>query len=416
MSYDVGTTLENVGNLMINYLPDATQVFADAGTASKLVRKDIKWEGDHIEFSLEMLPTVSGAFLEDGGATPTPNKPTFQWAKVYRKFLVVTAQMTVGHLKSASTSEKAARSAAETHIRSAMWLATQMRDFFFFGSGNGAVATLGSDVSGTTWTATDARMLRENQTYEVRDAADITTLHGYVTIASNGIARAPSGGEVVVTSDAALPSAAAQGDYLVWPGALNRAYTGLLSMVDDGTGQFQGVNISNFPRYSSPVHDNGGTNRSLTAELFYDALATSAQESGDANLDSARGRKRVALASVWTAVKFSQLYQNVLRVSPDSKQVGLAPASIVTPFGEVSLQASRNNPYNKLICPDTSELYLAKQAELEWQPGTVKGIWNRERGNLKYTADLLEIGDFFIKNRNSSFRIDDLSEDMKSAY
>lgn len=405
-----GVSIDTLGMLMTEYIPGVTETLNNEVLLRRKARDDYKWEGDKIEFHVHTARNIGLGYVEDGGALPVANKQDYVKAEAYRKFLVGSVQATDGALATAATSKRAARDTATSELRGMMEGMAKYENFMGYRDGTGTVGLVGTDVSGTTWGATDARLIWDKQTYEIRDADAIGTQHGTVTISS--VARAlDTNDQFAVTSTAALPAAAAATDFIVWPNAVNRAITGLQSMIND-SGTFQNINTTTYPRYTSPIISNGGTAQSLDPTLFRQMLAMIVQESG-----KAPGRSISVLTNIWESIETEELYESELRITPDTKTGGMAIAKFQSSLGTIEIEPDADAPYGEMFFVDFSQIYRAVQKELDWRrDGKGGGIFKRSDQSTVYRASAIEICEYFIKQRNRCGRIKDLSETVTTAY
>jgi hypothetical protein len=207
----------------------------------------------------------------------------------------------------------------------------------------------------------------------------------------------------------------AQGDYITWNSgnlsAYGKAWTGLDKLIDDATGTFQSVNVTTYPRYTSPVLDNGGSARPLTPTLFRQMLAMIKQESGQ---DA--GRDIVVLTSLWDGINVEELYEGEVRITPDTSTVGLVMPTFQTVLGRVKVMTDPDTPYGKMYFIDRNEISRAVQAELDWRKSDGGGIFERSNNFLGYFANAVEISELFMDQRNRCGKIEDLKQTIKSAY
>lgn len=406
-----GASIDDLGTLMIDYLPDVTETLNNVVTLRSLVKNDYKWEGKNIQFFIHVARNHAVGNIQDGGAFPVPDKQDYVEAKAYRRFLVGSVQCTDGSLATAATSKRAARDTATSELRGMMEGLAKYENFMAYRNGTGVVGRLGTDITGTTIGVTDARLLWDGQTYEIRDASDISTLHGYMTVSRVERARDANGdAQVVIT--ASLPSGAAATDYIVWPGALNNAITGLDSLIDDAATTFQNINTTTYPRYTSPVQDNSGTNRLIDPNLFRRQLAMIKQESGDMK----KSINMKVFTTVWESIETEELYESQLRIEPDTKTAGLSVARFASSLGNIDIIPDADAPYNKMFFADTSKIYRAVQKELDWRRNGDGSIFTKSSQNAVWRAEALEICEYFIKERNTSGKIEDLLETISTSY
>lgn len=403
-----GVSIDTFGANFVDYLPGVIETLNNKVVLRRLARKDYKWQGSNISFFVHTARNHGIGNIEDGSTLPTADKQDYVEAKAYRKFLAGSVQITDGALANAADTTRAARDVVTSELRGMMEGMAKYENFMGYRDGTGTVGLVGTDVTGTTWGATDARLIWDGQTYEIRDAAAIATLHGTVTITSTARAL-DANDQFAITSAAALPSGAAATDFIVWPGAVNRTITGLEKMIDDTATTFQNVNVSTYPRYSSVVLDNSGTNRVLTPTLFRQMLAAIQQESG-----SPAGKLTV-LTNTWQAIEVEELYESELRLTPADKVVGMAVSSFQTSFGKVDIVVDPDAPFNKMFFVDFSQIFRAVQKELDWRYQG-RSIFTTNQSSAVHNATALEVCEYFIKQRNRCGVIKDLSETAVTAY
>jgi hypothetical protein len=406
-----GVGIDDFGASFIDYLPGVTETLNNTVLLRRLARNDHKWEGKNISFFVHTARNHGLGNVSDGGALPVADKQDYVEAKAFRKFLVGSVQITDGALANAATSKRAARDVVTSELRGMMESMAKYENFMGYRDGTGTVAALAGTTSGgdTTVGVSDARLLWDGQTYEVRDAADITTLHGTTTVTRTVRALDAEGNPSYVGT--ALPAGVAVTDFLVWPGAVNRAITGLDKLIDDASTTFQNISTTTYPRYTSPVLDNSGTARPLSPTLFRQMLAMIRQESGQ---DMSKQVK--VLTNHWQAIEMEELYESELRITPDTKTVGLSAATFASSFGQITVVPDHDAPFNKMFFVDFSEIYRAVQKELDWRRNKGGGIFNKSDASTVYLANAIEICEYFIKQRNRCGKIEDLSETAKTAY
>jgi len=413
-----GVNISNVGLAFTRYLDGVIESLNQESKARTLVKQEDRWTGDHIETRLHTARNHAVRYTEDGGAFPTADKEDYVPVKSYRKFAVGSIQLTDGVMAAAAGNKNVARDVITSEVKGMMNNILKFENGMFFRDGTGAVAQfVETDPSSQTVTEVDdARMLWDGATYDVYDNSNLSsapTLHGTGTVTSTSASLTASGNPSV-TFDAALPAGlahGASGDYLVWSGSVNRAISGLDLLIDDAASTFQNVNCSTYPRYTSHVLDNSGTNRDLTPNLFRQMLAGIRQKSG--NERPAQGI--TCLTNSWQSINVEELYEGELRLTPETKTAGLAVAAFQTALGRVEVVTDSDALYNKMFFCDFSKIYRSVQKKLSWrrQGGSIfkrsdtAGIW---------TATAIEIAELYIKERHTSGKIEDLTESKTTPY
>jgi hypothetical protein len=405
--------IDDFGALFVKYLPGVIESLNNSCPARQIPMGDVKWEGDYLQKTVHVKRNVGITMTTDGGALPTSGKQSYVPAKAYRKFLVGSVRVSDGLLATAATTANAAISATESELTGLLDNMKKLENFFWTRDGTGMVANVGTDATassaGDTFTVDDARGLWDGQDYEIRNGATITTASFQV----RSTARTPTAaGEFTVTTEGSVSSTAGYDIY--WKtgsaSAYGRAITGLDKLIDDASGTFQGVNVTTYPRYTSPVLGNGGTARPMTPSLFRQMLAMIRQESG-----SDASSSLVVLTSNWDMVNFEELYEGELRLAPTDKVAGLDIPTFQSSFGKFSVQTDPDSPYGKMFFIDRSQVTYARQKELSWRGGD-KGIFMRDDNSLGWSATALSIGELFIEDRRRCGKIEDLKFNAKTAY
>ena len=411
-----GVTVDNANLTFISYLDGVVETLNQESKSRNLIKQNNDWTGTHIEFRINSARNPALGYMEDGGAFPAADKMDYQTAKVFRKFVGGSIQITDGAMANASKGKNVVKSVVDSEVDGLMKGLLKVENGMFFRNGDGTVATVKTGTTGTTLLVDDARMLWDKGTFAVYNST-LATNRGTLTVSKTASARTAAG-YATVTTTATVPSGTTDTDKLVWQGtnmpasSLNRAITGLDKLVDDAATTFQNINVDTYPRYSSLVLDNSGTNRSLEPNLFRAMLAGIAQKSGSER--PSQGLK--VLCSTWQAINVEELYEGEMRVTPDTKTVGMAVASFQTALGRVDIMTDPDAPYNKMFFIDPSKIYRGTQKKLHWRKEEGGGIFKRSDTAGVYTATALEIADLYIKERTTSGKIEDLSETISTSY
>lgn len=399
-----GVSISDFNASFIDYLPGVVETLNDTVIVRKLARKDHKWEGANISFFVHTARNHALGYVEDGGAFPTPDKQDYVEAKAYRRFLVGSVQITDGALANAATSKRSAIDVTTSELRGMINGLGTFEGFMAYRNGDGTVGTISATSATTTLYMDDARLMWDGATYQEYNAG-LTVNHGNFTVTST--ARALSSGSSVVTVDA-VPDGTTGGK-IVWNGSLNRAVTGLDKMIDDTSTTFQNVNTATYPRYTSPVLGNSGTERPLTPNLFRQMLSVISQEAG------VKPPSMTCLTNRWLGIETEELYEPELRITPDTKTAGISIASFQSSCGRVNIVTDALAPLNKMFFVDFSQIFRAVQKELDWRRQGGE-IFLRSDVSAAWKATAIEICEYFIKQRNRCGKITDLAETEGTAY
>lgn len=425
----VGVNIPNVGLMFTRYLDRVDDTMNHASRSRQLVNKEDKWTGSHNEWRVHTRRGGAFNWSEDGGSFPAAKKQGYKPAKSYRKFLHAKIQLTNGVMAACQKSKSVAKDVITSEVEGIMRDILKGENGMFFRDGTGAVCQIegaagtqgGNPSSTTTIDVDDARMLWEDQEYDVYDnstfSAFTATKHGTVTVST--VTEAPrANGTFQVTftgnTPAGLVASAATddvGDYLVWKDSYGRVPTGLDLLVDDAATTFQNIDVSANPRYASLVLGNSGTKRALTPGLFRKMLAGLSQKTGQ---DNPSGGLTV-LCDSWQAINVEELYEGELRLTPETKKAGIAVASFQSSLGKIDILTDTDALHNKMFFVDFSKIYRRVQKKLGWikQGGE---IFMRSDDAAFHTAVAEEICEYDIAERHTSGKIEDLEMDPSTAY
>lgn len=411
-----GVNVDNVGLTYVHILDGVTETLNQSSKARNLVTQNYDWRGSHLEHKLHTARSHAVKFLSDGSAFPVADKQDYLSMKIGRKMVGASIQLTDAVMATAASAPQVALDVVASETEGMMKGILKFENFFFFRDGTGAAATVTETTAAnaTTIYVNDARGLWEGATYQVYNSG---TLVGNVEIATIVSARSAANSAVVTVAANSLTLVA---NYkLYWDGVFNGttsiAMTGLEALIDDSTppsgSTFQGVTTASYPRWSSLVMDNGGTNRDLDPVLFRQALAGAFQKSGS----ESPSQGLTCIGSSWQLNNLDELYESELRVTPDSKVGGLAMPSFQSSMGKITMMADADAPYNKIFLADLGQVYRGVQKKLGWRLQNGQ-IFLRSDLAPVWTATAIEICEMYIKGRNSSARIDDLNETIKTSY
>jgi hypothetical protein len=412
-----GVSIDDFGASFIKYLPGVIKILSRTSKLRKIPLGTLKWQGEKIVKHLHVGYNMSWNSTVDGGAIKPAGRQKFVKLEATRRFHGGSVQVTDGIMANAKTSENSAVKVVESELRGLLELARRYEGYFFSRDGSGVVTTLGATVSGATITVADARAMLPGLEFEIRDAATPALIHatGKVKYVSRAL---DAQGEAVVTLENALPAAGqAQNDYIVWGtgeySSYGRAIHGLDALIDDSLSIFQGVNCAEYPRWTSPVIDNGGAAHTIVPATIWNMLAMLKQESEAFEVPGGL----LVYSNVWDGNTFAQMYENVVRVTPDSKAVGLAGGmTLKTPHGTVTVMTDPDVHYGKMLFINRKAITYLKQKELDWRKSEGGGIFQRSDKFYGFTASALEIGDLMIEERQSCGKIENLTVSPASAY
>lgn len=406
-----GVNIENSGLTFIKYQQGITETLNQEARTFKDIRQET-WRGQQIEKRLHVARSTAMSFTEDGGAFSSPDKQDYTPAKYSRRFYEASIQLTDGVMATAAQSPQVAKDVLDSEVEGMMEGALKFYNQMFFRDGTGVCATIkGGTLSGSSnILVDDARLLWEGATFDMYDSTYATN-RGTVTVSAVDSALDASTGYASVDFTAALPSGASTTDVLVWSGSLNKAIAGLDSLVDDASGTFQNVSTTTYPRYTSMVLSNSGTNRDMTPTLFRQLLAGIRQKSGNDKPSSGL----MCVSDSWLQMEFSELYEGEIRITPDTKSVGSGAVSFVSPLGAVTLESDTDCIRHKLFAVAKGELTHYVQRPLGWRMQNGQIFLRSDRAGY-HTATMLCISQVAIEKRHTSGKIEDLTDNALIAY
>lgn len=405
-----GVNVDNVGLTYLHILDGVTETLNNASRLRNKVTQDYEWRGSHLEHKLHTARNHAIKFMSDGSTFPVADKQDYVSMKVGRRIIGGSIQLTDPVMATASKSPEVAMDVVASETEGLMKGILKFENFFYTRDGTGAVGTVKTGTATTDLRIDDARAMWDGATYQVYDST-LATNRGNITVSRTASAL-DANGNAQVTLSANVPSGTTSGDKVIWDGALNIAYTGLTSLVDDSTsGTFEGVTMSSYPRWTSLVLDNSGTLRDLDPALFRQVLAGIAMKTGNEVPTSGLS----CIGTPWQLANLDELYESALRLAPTDSTSGVATPSFQSSLGKVTLDTDSDAPYNKIFLVDFSQIFRGVQKKLGWRVQNGQ-IFLRSDTAAVWTATAIEICELYIKGRNSSGVIEDLNETKKTAY
>ena len=410
-----GVGIEDFGGTFTKYLPGYVNVLKRGNVLYTIPLGKVKWQGEKLLKKVEVATNTSFTNGVDGGMLPPAKKGTFVNSEGFRKFGYGSVALTDGVIANADSEENSCVKVTSYYLKGMFELSKNYGEFMISRDGTGIVSLLGATVSGATITVTDGRLLLPNKEYEIRNQ---TTGAVITSFEVQSVARAMTAGEATVSLKSTLAAAGqALGDYIVWGAgdysAYQKAITGFDVLIDDAATTFQNVNVALYPYYSSPVIDGGGVTYSITPDIFRQLRATMRQEAS--NFDVPGGQ--LVYTSAWDGINVEKMFENQVRLTPDSKAVGLPGGmTIKDAQGTFTIMTAPKMQYGKMFFIDRQEISHPIQKELDWRRSEGGGIFERSDRFAGYTATCIEIGDLFIERRHTSGKLENLRVTPYSAY
>lgn len=414
-----GVNISNVNTLFLRYLPGAVETMNHESKGRAMFQNIDNWTGDQIDWRVHVRRSGAIGATSDGGAFSTPAAQVYATAKAGRKFMQGQIQLTDGVMAAAAKSKNVAVDVVESETRGLMRELMKLENGLLYGDGTGIMATAQSTESSFAGTYDDARFLWEGVAYDVVNASG-TKVAGDGTstpsIVVSTVTEAPTSSNTftMTRTDNGLADAsidASTDKYIVWKNSYNLCPTGLDAMVDDAAVTFQNVAVGTYPRYKSLVLANSGTKRDLTPTLFRQTLAGLFQKSGNERPSGGL----ITLTNSWQSINVEEMYEGELRLTPDATVAGLPVASFKTTLGRVDIVVDSDAKYGKMFFVDRSKIKRAVQRPLSWRRDGGQ-IFKRSDVAGVHTATCLEVFEYYILERHTSAKIEDLSESPATAY
>jgi hypothetical protein len=412
-----GVGIDDFAGSLIKYLPSYIDLFSQVNLFRNLPLRKIQWEGSEIREHIRVQRNTGVAFIQDGGALPTPGKVNYIPATYGRRQIAGKVKISYGASINAKTTKHAVARVVDSELNGLLETLNLIQAFTGYRDGTGKIATLGSTVSGSTISVSDnPGLLMRDGEYEIRDAAAPTTVH-IPLLRVESVNRALTSSEAVANLAASISAAGqAQGDgvYLATGGiaSYGNALTGFEKLIDDAaTGTFQGVALADYPEYASVVMDGGGSTQNMSTALFRRMLAALAF-----GMNKERADNYFVSTSTWDGVTFEELFEGSLRTVPDTKIGGVDVATFQSSFGKFSLYSDRLHPYGKMFFVDRNELSMPMQQEVDWvrEPGGAILRASHEAG--VYTGVAYGMYDLAVHNRAKMGKIENLAVNPQIAY
>lgn len=406
-----GVNIGNVGLLYPKFEKVIVRTLNDEAKAFKMAKRDMNWTGDFIQGTLHTARSTAMGFTEDGGRFPNADKQDYLSYKIGRRFYQNKIKITDGAMAAAKGGENVAKDVIQSEIRGMMNDVLKYFNLFFFRDGTGVCATLkGTAVTGSSnIDVDDSRLLWPGGTFQLYDTT-LATNRGDIIVSNVDQALDANGNATFDPSASITSLSAVSGDKMVWDGSLNRAFSGLSSLINDSATTFQNVNVATTPRYSSMVLDNSGTNRALTPHLLRVMLAGIKQKAG-----SEAGGGLKVFADNWVGVEFEEMYEGELRLTPSDTTQGYASTTFQSALGPIEFIPDADCKRHTIFALDPSQLYHAVQKDLGFRLENGE-IFKRSDDAAYWTATMLSISQMYIEERNTSGRINDISDSATHAY
>lgn len=218
------------------------------------------------------LPTeedgnFSAGFPTEGGNLPVGNSAQTIRPTVFNKRMMVACQLTgasMTELGKNHEDELYTENWVDLNLTGTTKSARNIENFLGYGTGNGWLGTVSSGASSTTQTFTGSgadfnwtRYLRKNQMIQFVDPSSGAPRNSSPVRITNSLG--PEATTINISSSVSTTT----GDYVIYGGGWNQAFTGLTKIIDDGTLSsvyFQNINRTDHPKYSAQLLSPGGSN------------------------------------------------------------------------------------------------------------------------------------------------------------
>ncbi len=403
-----GVNLANFGLLQLDY-EDLIVEMLSSGVNMFKHPKMVDWKGSQIDYRVRTKKNPNMGFTEDGGAYGDPGKQTYETVRIGRRFFQMKLMVTKGVVAAAGDNKGALRSAIASETSGAIQDQMDFYNKIGFLDGTGLVATLVTVAGGATaLTADQGALLWPGAVLEWHDGVT-STVRGFATVVSVANALTSTGGNVTFAVDA-IPVGGAIGDGLYWyngsSSSYNRAIAGLDLLIDDATGTFQNVSVTNNPQYTSYVN-SASANRPITPFILRQTMAAMIAKAGN----SAKNKPLKAFTGVWQLLEFESAFEGAYRlVEQSGDKVGFKGKTFDSAIGQVEMEVDTDCPRGKIFIADFSQIKHRVQQRLEFSKEPTGGIWRESHDGLYLTAVMSGISQLSIDDRKTSAKIENLSD------
>jgi hypothetical protein len=246
--------------------------------------------------------------------------------------------------------------------------------------------------------------LWDGVTYDVYSSGG--TFRG--TILVNSVAQATDNTTFYATAtlNAALSGLVAT-DLIVWKDSYNICPRGLAALITD-TGTLQNISAATYPRHTSFVKAINGDLSTQNMRRFQAALYA---KSGNRKTDGLACISSPGIMSV-----FDELFEGEVRYTADSKVGGAAFGAFQSSFGQVKVIPHKHSTFGVLYFADTKQIYRGNNQKLTWRKQGQTNALVASQTSLKSVGTLLEIYEFYIRQRISSGKMTGLTDPRLCAY
>jgi hypothetical protein len=288
-----------------------------------------------------------------------------------------------------------------------------------WGQSDGVIAACGTTTaSSTVQLATTTTVTQLRQIYaDGGGLVDIGTGSPFTDVATERLVTAYDASAKTITISGAAVTTDAN-DRIVRSGAGGatdnsglpndgqKELTGLQTIVDS-SGYAHGITAASVPVWAAGEYANGGTNRAISENLVNTAIQEQEIVSGQAvdMLVASAGVQRAAAATM------QAIRRNVDTVALKAGYSGIqwsAPLEGNDSAKPIALISDRDCPENALYGLDTSALVYYVEQDWDWMQED-GAILSRVDDELAYEATLYKIHELATRQRNSSFKIADLT-------
>lgn len=411
----MGLTLSNYNTLIIDHESAVVETVADEARMFEMFAEEM-WGGDFKEFHVHTRRTAALGNNQVGGRYRKAANQGAAKARVYRKVFDGTIQVSLAVDAASQNGGSATGRAVDWELQRITRDAAKYHNGFTYGDGTGIIAEVSSLSTNDLYLKINDRLLPGllwDDAYIEIFANDETTDRGTAKISKVNKDLSSSLLHVTLTDNNL--SGVTAGDYVYWvgseaeaPATKGRAFSGLKKLVDDSTGTFQNISVTNNPRYASTVLDNSGTLRDVSAALFRQAGAAVATAT---NMAVSNG---LALCNPYQKTQLDQIEQDKIRYQSTEAR-GSVVDMIQTSFGPLAFETD-------VDCPDTT-IYIGDPSEVKRFTQHPLGFLRRGGDVLfpsteaaVYVAHLYEIMDLGIYDRRKWARIGDLNSGRVTGF
>lgn len=375
---------------------------------SVLNRSPRQYEGKQVTYPINLRRNPAFGARADGGTLPSRGSQTYDDTAITVKYLYLRGGLTGPTIRAVKSQKGGFASALAAELNLAIKDFRKELNFIGWGDGTGTRCLADESVTSATLTVKSAgqstpdvgapgtRYLREGMTVLVGTAAEISA----GTAEAMTVSSITDHDTVVFTASGTFVT----GDIIVEGDASGNSYSnvpmGMLGIIDDDTGTFQGISRTTYGIWKGTVLGNSSTLRDFSDELLQRAFDYVSRRTG---------------AQTDILVMDPSVRRMVIdQIIPDRRYTnrqydkGWGYLSYDAGDGEVRIYADTDCPFHRIFGIDSSTIQTYVQADIHFADDDnhlLRNVANTDAWEYLLRADL----NFGSDNPAANFVIEDVT-------